>query len=772
MTELLLDSALRALALALAVWAGLRIFRVRNVPAEKAAWTVILAAALLMPLRLPLTARWPTATLVLPAIAARPAAASAEPAPATVTPQFNADAAASVPERSHAAGPGDRFPAPAISDSAPGIASAQPTTELMPECLQLSPAAFAMLLYLAVAGALLFRLLYGLATALRIWCAAEPVSFDRSGLALRCSRAVSSPVTIGSAIILPADYAEWDQEKLRIVLAHERSHIRQGDFYLQLLAGLYAAVVWFSPLGWWLKRKLSELGEAISDRSGLEQAKSRSSYAQVLLEFAAAPRLTPIGVAMARPSSLSRRIERLLNDRAFGQAFAGGRRAFVAAVVVPAALFAASALLRVQAASQAAQQAPIAGQSHPDAAPITMAPASAPDAAQAPPQNEPAPAAAPKAASGLGSGLAAKDKPGAPTHVDIPAIHINVPAVHVNIPATQINGPAVHVNVPAMHINVPAVHVNMPAQHIDIPAIHIDVPSAGAQNTSGSLNSFGSGGELLAMLSGMGHALVRPAPAQTEATFDRTLTFSGKLDLHVMNAAGDIHLTRGPANQVVIHAQVHSQYASDADEVHAIAANPPIEQNGNTIRIGGGPYREGTNHISIEYEIEAPADAVLEAMSSSGNIGDEGVGVGAKLQTGSGNIVARGLEGGFKAESGSGNITVENTGEGDAKAQTGSGSIVINGVHGSLKAQTGSGGISAAGIPSADWKLQTGSGNIELATGNAPMTLDASVGSGTISTAQQMVIQTSSERHHVHAELNGGGPEVRVETGSGDIHVQ
>jgi len=38
-----------------------------------------------------------------------------------------------------------------------------------------------------------------------------------------------------------------------------------------MLAGLYAAVFWFSPLGWWLKRKLSDLGEAISDRPALKK---------------------------------------------------------------------------------------------------------------------------------------------------------------------------------------------------------------------------------------------------------------------------------------------------------------------------------------------------------------------------------------------------------------------------------------------------------------------------------------------------------------------
>ena len=787
MTGLLLDSALRTLVLALAVWAGLRFFSVRSVPAEKGAWTVVLAAALLMPLLLPLARHWPALTLELPAMAARPADTYAAPAPANIIPHFDSAAASAAPERAAPAEPAGSFSEPAIVDSAPGVAPVQTAAEPAREGRHLSLAALAVLFYFAVATALLFRLLYGLAAALRIWHAAEPVLLPGGQPGLRSSRAVCSPVTIGSAIVLPADYVEWDEEKLRIVLAHEGAHIRQGDFYLQLLAGMYAALVWFSPLGWWLQARLGELGEAISDRSGLEEAESRSSYAQVLLEFAAAPRPTLIGVAMARPSSLSRRIERLLNDRAFGQAFSGGRRAFAAALLIPAVLFAASALVRVQAAGEAQQSAPtpppITGQSHPGAAAATVAP----EAEQIPPQNGAAPAAAPKAGPAPGAEPAAGAKPGAPMHIDIPALHIDVPAVHVNIPATHINEPAVHVNVPAVNVNVPAVHLDVPARHIDIPAVnvvvppvnvivppvhvqappvHVDLPPVGAQSSNQM------DGALWAMLSGMGHALVRPARAQIDAAFDRTLTFNGKLDLHVMNAAGDIHLTRGPVNQVVIHARIHSNYESDADEVHAIAANPPIVQNGNSIRIGGGMHREGANHISIDYEIEAPADAALEVMSGSGDITDEGVGVGAKLESGSGDIVAKGLEGGFKAESGSGDIAVENAGNGDAKAETGSGNINVSGVHGALKADTGSGDITVSGAPVSAWKIETGSGNVEFSPGNAPLTLDASTGNGDISTDRAMATQVSSDRHSLRGNLNGGGPMVRIETGSGDIHIR
>ena len=83
-----------------------------------------------------------------------------------------------------------------------------------------------------------------------LWRSAQPVSAMLAaahGLRMRSSAAIFSPVTIGSFVILPAGYRSWDSEKLRIVLAHERSHIRHGDFYLQALAGLYAAIVWFVP---------------------------------------------------------------------------------------------------------------------------------------------------------------------------------------------------------------------------------------------------------------------------------------------------------------------------------------------------------------------------------------------------------------------------------------------------------------------------------------------------------------------------------------------
>ena len=379
MTDLMVEAALRGLALALLVGLGLRLLRVRNVPARKAAWTLVLLASMAMPFLM----RWPEAAglpqrfgWTLPVrmhAAARPPAKMEQTAEAAA-PQLR-DKRLAVPMLSGlakhraegaAAAPAKVKPAykaearelavstAPIADGGGLPANFAPTTERhWPPVARMVVWA-----YLAISGALVVRLIVGLVAALRIWATAELVSpLVATEPHVRASDRIPSPVTIGSGIVLPADYRQWDRQKLRMVLAHEQSHVRQMDFYLQLLAGLYTAAFWFSPLGWWLRRTLSSLGEAIGDRAGMDAAASRSRYAELVLEFAAMPRRALPGVAMARSGDLSKRVESMLNENLFRRAFAEGqRRAVASLLVIPVAVFAATALVRVPKA--AAQTAP------------------------------------------------------------------------------------------------------------------------------------------------------------------------------------------------------------------------------------------------------------------------------------------------------------------------------------------------------------------------------------------------------------------------------
>jgi hypothetical protein len=254
-----------------------------------------------------------------------------------------------------------------------------------------------------------------------------------------------------------------------------------------------------------------------------------------------------------------------------------------------------------------------------------------------------------------------------------------------------------------------------------------------------------------------------------EATFERDLAVNGRVDLTVEDGSGGIHLTAGPAGRVHIFARVKSEWGSNDDKVQQIAAHPPIEQTGNIVRIG--LHHENLHNISIEYEIQAPPDCFLRASTGSGGITDDGVGVNAKLTTGSGGIHVTGLQGSFEVGTGSGSIYAEQTGIGNVEAQTGSGSIELKNLHGGLHAQTGSGGIKVSGTPSDPWRLITGSGGVELWTGGAAFTLDAETGSGGVHSDRDIVTQGSLDRHHVAGKIGGGGPVVRIETGSGSIRI-
>jgi len=256
----------------------------------------------------------------------------------------------------------------------------------------------------------------------------------------------------------------------------------------------------------------------------------------------------------------------------------------------------------------------------------------------------------------------------------------------------------------------------------------------------------------------------------SEATFERTLTVSGAVTLHVSTGSGNIHIKPGSDNQVHVFGRVKSHgYGADENRVQEIAAHPPIEQTGSILRIGS--HLENLHNISIDYDIQAPAKTYLEATSGSGDVNDDGVGVNAKLNTGSGNITAKGLSDGFSVETGSGNIFAEQSGTGDVKANTGSGNIELKGINGGLRAGTGSGDIKLGGRPKSGWKITTGSGSVELWSERAAMDLDASTGSGDIRIEGNDVDTVHSNRHSLVAKLRGGGPTVRVETGSGDIRI-
>src|SRR5271154_6714801 len=189
---------------------------------------------------------------------------------------------------------------------------------------------------------------------------------------------------------------------------------------------------------------------------------------------------------------------------------------------------------------------------------------------------------------------------------------------------------------------------------------------------------------LLALLLSLAATMApRPALASDDGHFDRTLTVTGAVDLDVQTGSGEITVRTGDSSKVEIHGRIHANHGSfggDAEQrIHEIEANPPVEQNGDTIRVGHIENRDWKNNISISYELIVPAQTKLRS------------------ESGSGDQIADGIGGPVDMNSGSGGLHAKNIG-GETRVRTGSGDIELDGIHGSAHASAGSGTIRAVGI--------------------------------------------------------------------------
>ncbi|PYX83282.1 MAG: hypothetical protein DMG70_11285 [Acidobacteria bacterium] len=149
-----------------------------------------------------------------------------------------------------------------------------------------------------------------------------------------------------------------------------------------------------------------------------------------------------------------------------------------------------------------------------------------------------------------------------------------------------------------------------------------------------------------------------------------------------------------------------------------------------------------------------------------------GHGLGQHSHAGSGSIRATDVAGGFQANTGSGRITLSQISPGAVRVETGSGGMELRGVRGSLEARAGSGDIRAEGDPTGGWIVHTGSGGVHLRLpSDASFDLNARTSSGSISLEHPVTVQGTLGRKEIRGRVRGGGVEIEVQTGSGNIEI-
>jgi DUF4097 and DUF4098 domain-containing protein YvlB len=164
------------------------------------------------------------------------------------------------------------------------------------------------------------------------------------------------------------------------------------------------------------------------------------------------------------------------------------------------------------------------------------------------------------------------------------------------------------------------------------------------------------------------------------------------------------------------------------------------------------------------------------------------------IDAGSGGVDVRDASGGrLNIDNGSGGVTLTDVQSESCSVDTGSGGVTGGGVQcAMLSVDVGSGSVRLDRIRSADVKIDAGSGGVNLSFTTAPKALTVDAGSGSVTVALPnsvdalVDIETGSggissdfpvrttrvERDRLRGTIGDGAGRIRIETGSGSVHLR
>ena len=316
--QFLINWMVRSAILTLAGAMLLRIFRVRDASIRLASWTAILCASATIPL---LSGILPDLPLIVPRgepVFLRQTVAEADPA-RTVSESLLG------------------FPDLVEGGRAAG---ARPNASFV-KSFDLGDAVVA--LYVTISIILLLRIGVGLAIGDRLRRRSTPTALNQ----VRESNELSAPVTLGivrPVVVLPLEWQEWDQGTLEAVLAHERSHVQRWDPAVQLLSTIHRALLWASPMSWFLHTKITQTAEEASDDAAVSIS-DRTGYAEILLDFMTREARGPIwtGLRMTRYGDPEKRVLRVLDQSVISKGVTKRAAAAIIGISLPAAYLTAAA---------------------------------------------------------------------------------------------------------------------------------------------------------------------------------------------------------------------------------------------------------------------------------------------------------------------------------------------------------------------------------------------------------------------------------------------
>src|SRR2546421_4117948 len=203
------------------------------------------------------------------------------------------------------------------------------------------------------------------------------------------------------------------------------------------------------------------------------------------------------------------------------------------------------------------------------------------------------------------------------------------------------------------------------------------------------------------------------AGPSVSGTFDRNYTVTGPIRLEITNASGDIDVTGSGDGKLHVRGDVRASgfgFDNPQKRLDDTIANPPIEQTGETIRIGKEMSR--MRNVSIAYSIQVPRDTEVNATVASGAQTIRGVRGPVKVQAASGSIRAEKIERFAQLTTASGPISASDLGN-DLRVFSASGSVTVLKVRGDVEVNAISGVIRISN-PGGRVEADTTSGHVDI----------------------------------------------------------
>lgn len=256
----------------------------------------------------------------------------------------------------------------------------------------------------------------------------------------------------------------------------------------------------------------------------------------------------------------------------------------------------------------------------------------------------------------------------------------------------------------------------------------------------------------------------------TERSFERRFSVAGPVVLDLNLDAGAVRVVPGEPGKVEVRGILRGRTTflglRDIEgRIDAMAANPPVQQDGNTIRIA--KFLDG---MSVLVELTVPPATSIRAQSDSADLHVRGIAGPVEAETDHGHVEATGIEGEVRIETDHGRIEIRGV-QGSVSLRSDSGSIEVAEIGGRIDARTDSGWMVLSQTTAAPIRAESDSGDITIRlAGGSGYDLSAETDHGSILIAALDPAQDRGQR--IREKIRGGGPPVEARTDHGDIEIE